>query len=521
MISFKVVVIHLSQYLYLVLLLLLLLPLFLNSSVLSSFPSHKIPRLTPYSSIKKLNLRNHHDKVFSASASAAVSAKHLKTYFYEQTLDHFNYGPQSYATFKQRYVVNSQHWGGSNSNSPIFAFFGAEEPLDDDFDFIGFLSDNAPSFKALQVYIEHRYYGESIPYGSIDEAMKNETIRGHFNSAQAMADYAKVLLHVKEKFSAHNSPIIVIGGSYGGMLASWFRLKYPHIALGALASSAPILYFDNITTPHNGYYSIVSKVFKGTSENCYKTIQKSWSEIDKVASKTNGLAFLSRKFKTCSHLNNSFELQDYLDSIYTEAAQYNLQPNDSVKMVCDGIDGTKGNDVLGRIFRGVISYKGKYDCYDTNEYNYPSQTTVGWHWQTCSEMVMPIGVEKNGTMFPTSPFNLHHFTNQCMGLYGVPPRPHWITTYYGGHDIKLVLRRFGSNIIFSNGLKDPYSGGGVLKDISGSVLAVTTVNGSHCMDILYATKTDPEWLVMQRKEEIRIIKGWITKYHYDLKALKK
>ena len=45
------------------------------------------------------------------------------------------------------------------------------------------------------------------------------------------------------------------------VLASWFRLKYPHVALGALASSAPILYFDDIT-PQNGYYSIVTKDFR-------------------------------------------------------------------------------------------------------------------------------------------------------------------------------------------------------------------------------------------------------------------
>ena len=50
------------------------------------------------------------------------------------------------------------------------------------------------------------------------------------------------------------------------MLASWFRLKYPHLALGALASSAPILYFDNIT-PQNGYFSVVTKDFRVTHRN--------------------------------------------------------------------------------------------------------------------------------------------------------------------------------------------------------------------------------------------------------------
>lgn len=46
--------------------------------------------------------------------------------------------------------------------------------------------------------------------------MKNDTTRGYFNSAQAIADYAEILLHVKDKFSAQDSPIIVVGGSYGG-----------------------------------------------------------------------------------------------------------------------------------------------------------------------------------------------------------------------------------------------------------------------------------------------------------------
>ncbi|THG13840.1 hypothetical protein TEA_014318 [Camellia sinensis var. sinensis] len=75
---------------------------------------------------------------------------------------------------------------------------------------------------------------------------------------------------------------------------------------------------------------------------------------------------------------------------------------------------------------------------------------------------MPFGRGSNDTMFLAKPFNLSSFIEDCKSMYGVPPRPHWVTTYYGGHDINMVLKRFASNIIFSNGLRDPYSSGGAL-----------------------------------------------------------
>ena len=52
------------------------------------------------------------------------------------------------------------------------------------------------------------------------------------------------------------------------MLAAWFRLKYPHIAMGALASSAPILYFDDIV-PQNSYDVVVTKDFQVKINSLY------------------------------------------------------------------------------------------------------------------------------------------------------------------------------------------------------------------------------------------------------------
>ncbi|GMP88729.1 hypothetical protein CsSME_00040607 [Camellia sinensis var. sinensis] len=462
---------------------------------------HNIPKLSVFD---RTSLRDLSD------TTPAFVWEDLETYFYNQTLDHFNYNPQSYAIFKQRYVINSKYWGGGNKSAPIFVYLGAEAPIDGDIQFTGFLPENAPNFKALIVYIEHRFYGQSVPFGPVKEN------QGYFSSAQAIADYAEVILYLKEKLSAHYSPVIVIGGSYGGMLASWFRLKYPHVALGALASSAPILYFDDII-PQNGYYSIVSKDFKEASESCYETIKQSWSVIDEVASQPNGLSTLSQRFNTCYPLSDSFELKDYLDGLYSRAAQYDRPPRYPVTVVCGGIDGApNGTDILSRIFAGVVAATVNRSCYVNGHHNYSRDPYGDWDWQTCSEMVMPIGRGSNDTMFFAWPFNLTSFTEDCVRSFGVPPRPHWVTTYYGGHDIKAVLQRFASNIIFSNGLRDPYSCAGVLQDISESVVAVYTVNGSHCLDILPTNKSDPQWLTDQRNTEVKIIQGWIDQYYADL-----
>lgn len=467
--------------------------------------------------IPKLGMSRSEFLLDPARAVQASVAEDFVTSFYDQTLDHFNYRPESYSTFKQRYVVNSKHWGGTDYGAPIFAFLGAEAPIDGDIATAGFLTDNAAQFRALLVYIEHRFYGESIPYGmTFEKAIGDADTRGYFSSAQALADYAEILIYLKQKWKAEHSPIIVFGGSYGGMLASWFRLKYPHVALGALASSAPILYFDDII-PQDAYYSVVAKSFLESSSSCHQTIRRSWEEIDRVASEPRGLAKLSNAFKTCSPLQSSSELKKYLRLQYAKVVQYNNPFAQPLEFMCDAINGApprKG--LLQKIFAGLVAINGNLTCY-VNPSGSDAQTPSGWFWQTCSEMAFPIGITRN-TMFPPEPFNLNSFSNACKSEFGVPPRPHWVTTYFGGHDIKLILHRFASNIIFSNGLQDPYSSGGVLKNISSTVVAIYTAKGSHCLDIHGADKSDPDWLVEQRKTEVKIMKKWLAKYYADLHA---
>ncbi|KAI6669921.1 hypothetical protein NL676_004806 [Syzygium grande] len=123
------------------------------------------------------------------SRSFASITNDFETLFFNQKLDHFNYRPKSYTIFQQRYLIDSKYWGGTNSSALIFVYLRNE----------------------------HRYFGESIPLGmSFEEALEDANIHGYFSSAQALADYAAIIMHAKQNLKARSSPVIVVGGSYGG-----------------------------------------------------------------------------------------------------------------------------------------------------------------------------------------------------------------------------------------------------------------------------------------------------------------
>ena len=64
----------------------------------------------------------------------------------------------------------------------------------------------------------------------------------YLSSGQALADLAYFIEDkIVEYNLTSNNKWIVFGGSYAGAMAAWFRLKYPHLAYGAVASSGPVL----------------------------------------------------------------------------------------------------------------------------------------------------------------------------------------------------------------------------------------------------------------------------------------
>lgn len=59
----------------------------------------------------------------------------------------------------------------------------------------------------------------------------------------------------------------------------------------------------------------------------------------------------------------------------------------------------------------------------------------------------------------------------------------------------------------------------VLKNISGSVIAIVAPLGAHHIDLRPATKEDPDWLVGLRESELEIISGWLSDYYGEIGPL--
>uniref|UniRef100_A0A6N2M2P0 Serine carboxypeptidase S28 family protein n=1 Tax=Salix viminalis TaxID=40686 RepID=A0A6N2M2P0_SALVM len=487
--------------------------------------------------------RPSYDQSLARQPDASKPKIPYKAHYFPQVLDHFTFQPKSSKIFYQKYLVNSHYW---RRGAPIFVYTGNEGDIEWFASNTGFLLDIAPKFRALLVFIEHRFYGESMPFGN--KSYKSAETLGYLNSQQALADFAILIRSLKHNLSSEASPVVVFGGSYGGselkipsqllmlngcskwpMLAAWFRLKYPHIAIGALASSAPILQFDDIT-PWSSFYDTVSQDFKEASLNCYEVIKGSWAELEALSAQKEGLTELSRTFRACQDLHSIDSVWDWLWSafVYTAMVNYPTEANFMmplpaypVQAMCKIIDGfPSGASKIIRVFAAAslyYNYSRAEKCFKL-EHGPDTHGLHGWDWQACTEMVMPMSCSQE-SMFPPSGFSYKEFAEDCMKTFGAKPRPHWITTEFGGKRIDRALKRSGGNIIFSNGMQDPWSRGGVLKNISSTIIALVTEKGAHHVDFRFATKDDPEWLKELRRKEVEIIQGWIDQYYADLKRL--
>ncbi|KAH6941276.1 hypothetical protein HPB50_015465 [Hyalomma asiaticum] len=374
-----------------------------------------------------------------------------KEYKLRTKLDHFAF--HNNTTFDMRYMMADQYW--DRDGGPIFLYTGNEEAVEKFITNTGIMWEWAPEFNALLVFAEHRFYGQSLPFGN--RSYESPHHLGYLTAEQALADYADLVLHLKCTLpGAEKSAVVAFGGSYGGMLAAWFRMKFPHIVTASLASSAPVNMSPGLV--HCGRFNeAVTAAYERESELCSAAIRRSWTELQELGRSVAGCEQLGQKFGLCQtlHPSNYTVLRDWIKEVYSTIALVNFpapsdlvgaMPGNPVRVVCEGFvnapesDSSSLVDAVVSAVNILFNGTGQRLCNDLFIFQ---RHIVGYGFQTCNELMKASCGNGVTDMFFPYTWNATAEVERCQTQYDITPDFYRTVMLYGGDRFHTA-----SNIIF-------------------------------------------------------------------------
>ena len=266
-------------------------------------------------------------------------------------LDHFSFDDRK---IDIRVITDDRFY---EPGGPVLFYTGNEGAIELFCENTGFQREAGEELKAKIIFMEHRYYGKSIPDN-------NNTF---LTAEQALADYADYLDQLKRNTDV--GPVIALGGSYGGMLAAYIRLKYPNIIAGSIAASAPVKFFPG-QFDCRGFYRVTTRTFDNTpaGEVCADNIRDSWAVIKQIGSHMVGKKLLSDTFRTCKVITDTAQLTDFLTEVWGSLAMMDYPyptnfmgdvPGWPVNKACEHLDKKYGQmDLLDAVHQGKVSKPG-------------------------------------------------------------------------------------------------------------------------------------------------------------------
>ena len=490
--------------------------------------------------------------------------------FDKQLIDHF--GADS-RTYSQRYYENSTWWGGPGH--PIICIMGGEGAIEPSTGiFYPWVTDVvAKELKAYVVEPEHRFYGTSLPFGP-DISFNEYTMRRFFTPQQAMADTAYFLQHVREKLGCatpgsqddgdkQNCPVITIGGSYPGWLSAMMRLRYPAVVDIAYSASAPMTFYTQEVGQFE-YYQLITESAEKSATGCASAVRDAITAVHDL----NAVDKVVEELDICTPLPEYLQGNDAettklfyeeLDMIlmYT-FANLNMANNppqgSSLQTVCnsflDFVSAGEPVEAIKYLLHGYASsatlserslkpldtqqlqirnyYKNfmqRSVCFDlrTQMPEGKNPTISGgdwsgcgsgrngqsWDFQTCTFLVEHIGTNGVTDMFPPRNWTMEWLNNHCASRFGVTPQPKALVELWGFDDL---VKAGASYILFTNGLMDGWSVGGIQTNLSSTLLAINIADGAHHSDLSHnpPSEADTEDVREARESALTILTKWLN-----------
>eukprot|EP00457_Paulinella_chromatophora_P005760 gb/GEZN01005777.1/.p1 GENE.gb/GEZN01005777.1/~~gb/GEZN01005777.1/.p1 ORF type:complete len:564 (-),score=50.62 gb/GEZN01005777.1/:63-1691(-) len=456
-----------------------------------------------------------------------------KEAFFTQRVDHER-SPYVSATFNQRYLYTDEFWTGKGAlpndcRGPILFYTGNEAAITAFWSGNGFmLQELAPAWSALVVFGEQRYYGESLPFGN--ESFSRENVQ-YLTTGQVLSDYVSLIAHVKATFSgAKNCPVVAFGGSYGGTLTAYLRLKYPWVVVGGLASSAEFPYYaTNLSSVGLNEYTwidivnhVYSSALPASSPDCLSLLVTAVQALSALASTSSGQAQISKALLFCEPLTNRQDFVNFVTETLESLPQENYPypvgsaPGWPVHETCRlfaKVDVADTQQLLEACNTLFTWYWGPPDpCWEFSwaQGNTPGDGpgTGGWGYQSCTETLHQFSARG----WRDWRFNISWADQTCENIWGARPDVSWLEQNYGN----LEGLYENSNLILSGGLLDPWSAYyDRIIDVSrlpSSVSLLTLPQGAHHLDLRGPNPADPPDVSATRKAEAKIIWSWIKAY---------
>ncbi|KAA8531953.1 hypothetical protein F0562_006905 [Nyssa sinensis] len=362
--------------------------------------------------------------------------------WFNQTLDHFS--PIDHRQFAQRYYEFLDNF--RLPDGPIFLKICGESACNGiSNDYISVL---AKKFGAAVVSLEHRYYGKSSPFKSLS----TENLK-YLSSKQALFDlavfrqYYQESLNMKLNRSNVENPWFVFGVSYSGALSAWFRLKFPHLTCGSLASSAVVRAIYNFT-------EFDQQIGESAGPECKAVLQEVNQLVEQKLA-TNG--------KALKTLFGAAELKIDGDFLYflADAAVIAFQYGNPDILCSPLIQAKKAGEDLVDAYASYVKeyYVGSFgvNVQTYNQQHLKNTALNGdsgdrlWWFQVCTEVAY-FQVAPSNDSIRSSKVDTRYHLDLCKNVFGEGIYPDVDTTnlYYGGTKIA------GSKIVFTNGSQDPW-----------------------------------------------------------------
>lgn len=448
----------------------------------------------------------------------SLYARHdpIEEFTLEQPLDHFE---PSQKTFKQRYMVNTKYW--RKEDGPVFLYIGGEGKLSQEYIDYGNIVELAEQYGGLLFAVEHRYYGLS----TFEDYLETENLK-YLSSQQALADLAEFCVFAQKMYKLTDlNQWIAYGGSYPGNLAAWFRLKYPHLVIGAVASSAPVQAKTDFQDYNNVAAASFASPLVGGSVQCQNNIMKAFAHVDQLIADKD-YKTLEHDFLSCNDIsqpNDTWLFVENLGNVLDGIVQYNTQASGfNIAYVCQCMTNpslTPYQD-LGYVIRYYLDHV-KLRCINNNYTAYleifknTTQDPTGsssfrqWTYQTCTQFGYYQTCEKNTScIYSRIPHDLAYDLDTCLEAYDIPAQDIYekvafTNAYYGGKTPK------GSKIVFVNGSIDPWHALSVLTNQTATEVAIFINGTSHCANMLPDSPDDLPALREARKQVAAIIGEWL------------